>query len=255
MSEKLKYVNDHEVVDITAASALSSGDPVLLDDGRVGVVAQMDAVASGELVGMRVEGLYDATSASATTFSLGDPVYWDASANVAVNPGLAMDGDSDFYIGVCVKAKASGDTTVRVSLNTPALLGTMPPFVYEFDCETGVDSDTHVLIPAELNQRGLFITHGFGIVTEVFAGSTEDQGIVTVEDTDGTDLFTLTAADSAADAVNDYLAGHQSQSKASGTAAIIVAAGKGVRGVVTQATSGGSPAGKIKAYVQAIPLV
>ena len=132
--------------------------------------------------------------------------------------------------------------------------GAIPAVVYEFDCQTGVDAATHILIPAALNPTGLVIQHGFAIVTEQFAGSSEDQGIVTVEDTDGTDLFTLTASDAGADALNDIIQGYSAPAASTGAAAKVVAADKGVRGLVTQATSGGSPAGKMKVILVAFAL-
>jgi hypothetical protein len=89
-------------------------------------------------------------------------------------------------------------------------------------------------------------------------GSTEDQGIITVENTDGTDIGTLTASDAAADAIGDIIAGSLDVlDSATGTAigAAVVAAGKGIQGKVTQQTTGGTPAGKIKVYLVLIPLL
>src|SRR5690606_3434556 len=109
----------------------------------------------------------------------------------------------------------------------------------EFYCEDGVDSATHILFPTWQNKNGLVFYDAFALVTEQFAGATEDQGIVTIEDTDGTDLGTITAADAGADVVGDVIRATNVISGASnGAAAKTVAAGKGIRGVVTQTTSG-----------------
>ena len=247
-----RYQKTSDVIDYTPASAVSAGTAVQLADGSVGV--SPSDIAASDLGALEKNGVFKVDAASATTWSNGDEIWYDASVEQAVKKSNALDGDTDFRLGIAVGAKASGTTYGYVRLNDQR-----PPFdpiVYEFDCDgDNGDTDTHVLIPAEMNPNGLLITGVYGIVTEVFAGSSEDQGIVTVEDTDGTDLTTITVADSAADAVGDVRLGYKIDAATAGDAAKTVAAGKGVRGVVTQQTSGGTPAGKIKVYLTAIPLV
>lgn len=244
------WVQKGEKLDFTASTALSAGDIVEVD-GRVGV-AETD-IASGAVGTVRVYGVHSITKGSGVTFSVGDDVYWDASAETAVNTSLTLDG-ADLFLGTCVSAAASGDDEVRVALNTRSRYDRIKPIVYEFDVADG-DTDEHILIPADQNPHGLVITHVFALISEVMAGSSEDQGIVTVEDEDDNAICTLTASDAAADVVNDYVLGLQLQSTATGTGAKTVAAGKAVQGFVSQQTSGGTPAGKMKVYVEAIPLV
>jgi hypothetical protein len=131
------------------------------------------------------------------------------------------------------------------------------PIVNEFDCETGQGGDTPVVIyPAAMNQNGLVFKGAFGIITEAMAGSSEDQGIITVEDTDGNDLCTLTPSNAAADSIGDIVQSSISVwASATGVAWVTVAAGKGIQAKVTQATSGGSPAGKMKVYLEVQPLL
>ena len=131
-------------------------------------------------------------------------------------------------------------------------------FCAEFDC--AVDAEEHELIAAIDNHAGLTVLAVFGVTSEVFAGSSEDQGVVTVYDSDDTALATLTAEDGGQGA-DDLIIGVGASSTecplhdaaATGDPAVIVAAAKSVYGKVTQATVG-TPTGKIKVTILATPL-
>lgn len=260
MSEALfsREAGAHSVV---ASGALSSGEITQLGDGRAAYAEGLQAIASGDELSQRHAAIVRAAAASGTTFSKGDPVYWDASANLAVNPALTLAGSEDFYLGVATLAKVSGETTVSVELNAqPLLPGIQQPFVREFDCEDGADEtasvkNIHTLIPANHNKRGLLVVQVFALVTEAFGGATEDQGVVTITDSDGNSICTITVADGGADAVNDYRVGTGLFAASAGDAAKVVAAGKSIRGQVTQETNGASAGGKLKVYALVTPLV
>lgn len=112
---------DHHQVSKVAGAAYNPGDVVIncVGDGRVGIVAGLGAVASGDPVTFYVEGKYEVACASETTFSAGDLVYWDDSANTAkTSAGVA--GASDYkLLGRAVKAKTSGQLVVTVEINLP----------------------------------------------------------------------------------------------------------------------------------------
>lgn len=244
-------------VDYTPSTAKVSGDVFRWNDGRAAVIAA--AVGANELGAARLCGIFEGDANSGDTWSIGAPLFWDASAEKIVKKALTLDGSADIYLGPAQAAKTSGQTRARVDLNAPNKghgQSVLQQFVYEFDCQTGIDADPHVLIPAEMNPNGLLLIEAIALVTEVFAGSSEDQGIVTIEDTDGTDITTFTPTDAAADVVNDIVKGAgDAATAATGDAARLVAAGKGVQGKVTQFTSGGSPAGKMKVYLVFMPLL
>lgn len=124
------------------------------------------------------------------------------------------------------------------------------PYVFDADGVNG-DTDQHVLIPATINKTGLFVLSVLGVVKEVFAGSSQDQGIVTIKDDDGNTITTLTPSDAGADDVNDILAGWSAFGQSTGAAGKYVAPGKGVYGYVSQQTSGGTPSGKTQVIVLA----
>ena len=114
-----------------------------------------------------------------------------------------------------------------------------------------------LLVHPTENQNGLYVHSAWGIVTEQFGGDTEDQGIVTLQDTAGTTLgITLTPSDAGADAVGDIVAAVANSTlanAATGSALVMVPAGKGVQAKVTQLASGTSAAGGMKVGLIAIP--
>ena len=121
------YRNTDDMVRWTAASTYASGELIQHTDGRAAVIAGLDAIAIGDEVAAYVKGELDVTTASATVFAVGAPVYWDISADLAV---VAPGAVGDFYVGVCQKACANGDPTVRVALNKERQAGLMVPFVH-----------------------------------------------------------------------------------------------------------------------------
>jgi len=128
------------------------------------------------------------------------------------------------------------------------------PLVPELDCESGVDSVDHMLIPKWMNQHGLLILAVYGVITEVFAGASQDQGVVTVYDEDDNSIITITVADAGADVVGDVRLGYNIFGATAGDAGKLVPAGKFVDCKVTQNTSGAGAAGKMRIHVIAKPL-
>lgn len=100
---------------LTAATALSGGDIIQHSDGRAMVRAGMKDSDANELVTFYTKGVFNVAAASGTTFSAGEPVWFDESAELAINGG--SKGAGDFYFGVATKAKASGDLVVEAELN------------------------------------------------------------------------------------------------------------------------------------------
>lgn len=131
----------------------------------------------------------------------------------------------------------------------------------EFDVATGSDTgtDSYVLIPASENPNGLIILGMFAVITEVMAGSSEDQGVVTVSDESDNALDTFTPSDAAADALGDLVLGgtvsDDLESGATGDAwaSAMVAAGEYVDAAVTTQTAG-TPAGKMLVCVVYAPV-
>lgn len=114
-AQAIRRQDHHEVQVASAGAAYNPGDLVIncVGDGRCGVVAGLEAVASGDPVTFYVNGQFDVNCASATTFSAGDKVYWDDTNNVAKTTATG----GYIYIGRAVKAKTSGQLVVLTELN------------------------------------------------------------------------------------------------------------------------------------------
>lgn len=255
MSVEAIFVKNGEIVDYTPAVATGAGEVVTLADGRLGICLR--ALAANELGSVQVLNcIADFPSASGTTFAKGTLAWWDVSANLAITtPGEA----ADMPLGIVEVAKVSGETTVRVNLasSIQAYNCLSQSRVIEFDCETGVELNTYKdLLPAAWNKTGLIIKGIYALVTEQFAGASQDQGIVTVKDTADNVLATLTPTDGGADAIGDVVVGTgKLWGAATGDAVKTVAAGAGLKAAVTQVTSGSGAAGKMKVFVDFGPLV
>lgn len=185
---------------------------------------------------------------------IGRPVY--ASADDTLT--LTAAGNSP--VGWVVDRPAADTAIVRLGVEAPA--GPSPQVIgaaAEVDCETGQSPQDVTIIPAAWNVGGLLLEECVAVVTEVFAGASQDQGVVTLKDSDGTSLnVTLTPSDGGADAVGDMVVAagtnKTAERAATGDPGAVVVAGKGVRAVVTQATSGSGAAGKMRVVVKAVRL-
>lgn len=102
------FVAKGEMITITAARALSSGDGYLVGF-LFGIAA--DDIANGAVGEMSTKGVFDLAK-DTSTFSVGDKVYWDDTAHKATSTAT-----SNKLIGVAVLAQLTGDATVRVKLN------------------------------------------------------------------------------------------------------------------------------------------
>lgn len=104
------YVSSGDSVDYTPGSDVAAGSPVV-HGTQVGVTKV--AIPANTLGTLHLVGTYDVDSASATTFSAGALVYWNAAS------GKATATNTDVFMGRAAVAKVSGETKVRVRL-TPA---------------------------------------------------------------------------------------------------------------------------------------
>lgn len=178
------------------------------------------------------------------------PVYATDDATLTLTPQDCADP-----IGRVVHYLAANKALVRIQ-SAPNIPSDQIRSQIELDCETGATPSSGILIPANLNEAGMVIEVAYALVTEVFAGGDEDQGVITLKDTDDTTLnVTFTPTNAGADAVGDIIQPGGSASTAirgsTGGAAALVPAGKGVKAVVTTPTSGVGPAGKMRVFITA----
>lgn len=97
-------------LDYTPAVAVTAGDIVQLQDGRVGIPA--NDIAAAALGAVDVEGVYQITKSTSVAFLDGDEVWY----NVA-NQQATYRLNGDIYLGVAIADAAAAVTTVKVDIN------------------------------------------------------------------------------------------------------------------------------------------
>lgn len=119
MAEATFLAGDSRIIEIDAPANVTSGEIIALADDRAAVVTGLNAdlMESGSRISVAVEGVVRVPSASGVTFSDGDAVYWDVSANTAI--ASANTDDGDLLLGPAIGEKVSSDLTVDVDLNAP----------------------------------------------------------------------------------------------------------------------------------------
>jgi predicted RecA/RadA family phage recombinase len=115
-----KNAQDGNVISVTAGSALTAGQPVVV--GRLRGVAVTD-IANGAVGPVAIAGVYELPAVNGAAFVTGQPIVWDVSANSGA--GYADDASAtaatgDLSLG-CISmetktASAAGEL-VKVKLN------------------------------------------------------------------------------------------------------------------------------------------
>ena len=113
MAIEAQMLQDQDVIEITAPAALTSGQVLQLADGRAGVVASLNAVASGDITAISVVGQFRVAKTASINILDGQEVWWDVSENTATYAEVL----GDFPIGVAVGDSLAAATTVVVRLN------------------------------------------------------------------------------------------------------------------------------------------
>ena len=257
MSTEAILVNDPGQVSITAATTYTSGEIIQAPGGMAAVVGGMKAAASGDPVTFITEGVFDVLTLTATTFAAGAPVYWDASAGVAIASPAAAD---DLYLGVAVKACTNAQDRVRVNFNRgnagAGATGQRACFATRAQVMDWEDTAEHILVAAAENVNGLVVKSFYGIVTEVMAGGTQDQLIVTLYDEDDNVLSVATPTDAGANALGALIPGTLTlDTGILDSALAVIPAGKAAYAKVSQATSGTSAAGAVRVQAIVAPLL
>lgn len=253
MSEAIYRQNPNQQ-DYTPAGAVSSGEIVQLPDGRAAIIkTDLAASAKGAVY---TKGTFDVLAATGTTFSAGDPVYWDASASLAITSPGAVD---DLYLGTAVVAKTSGPLFVRVDLNEglagAGATGQRGVWMTRAIVVAHDDTAEHELVAATENPLGLHVVGFVGVVTEEPAGSSEDQLEITLYDEDDNALSVMITTDTTPDPADDIVVGTRAlQVAVTGVVAAVIPAGKAAYAKVSQATAG-TPAGEIRVSALVCPLL
>lgn len=103
------FVQNGDIITVTAPAAVSSGDGVLV--GNLFGVALTDA-ASGASVNIQTRGVWTLPKLSTAVIAAGGAVSWDATGDECVAPGTGA-----YPIGTAVVAAGDGATSVTVRLD------------------------------------------------------------------------------------------------------------------------------------------
>lgn len=104
-------------LDHTPGSAVANGEVVHLGGGLFGVCNTPEGIAANALGALATMGVWRflKDGSAGPTFAVGDVIYWDASAGLAIPASSA--GAGDYAIGKCVKAAGASDDGVWGILN------------------------------------------------------------------------------------------------------------------------------------------
>ena len=105
------FIQDGHTIDYTPSADCAAGDVVVQGD-LVGIART--PIPAGTPGSLAVAGVFDLSKASATEFTAGAKVYWDATNKLAVTTD---GGGANKLVGKAVRAAGAGATTVRVRLS------------------------------------------------------------------------------------------------------------------------------------------
>lgn len=104
------YIQDGQIIDLTAAEELSSGELVQIGD-RVGAAA-VD-IANGSEGSVRLSGVINAAKTTSQSWTVGQKLYMNTSTKALTN--VATAGYP--FAGICVEAAGSSDTSGKCLLS------------------------------------------------------------------------------------------------------------------------------------------
>ena len=102
------YIQEGNVLDLTAPSAVTSGTPYQIGD-LFGVAVK--SADSGATFPLAVEGVFSMTILGTDTPSEGQKLYWDNG-----NSRLTTTASTHKLVAHAVEAKGSGPTTIKAKL-------------------------------------------------------------------------------------------------------------------------------------------
>ena len=102
-----KFIQDGKVIDYVAGADIAYMDVVPLTT-CIGVAGE--DIPSGATGSVSLTGVYELPAVS-TAIAVGDAVYWNAS-----DKKITATATNNVPAGMCVAAKASGVTTIRVRI-------------------------------------------------------------------------------------------------------------------------------------------
>ena len=131
------FIQHGKVLSLVAPATLASGDVVVV--GSFIGVATTDA-ASGALVEVSMEGVFELPKTAPQVWAQGAPIYWDAAEGEATTVGTG----STPLIGIATEGALSAATIGRVKIGHLASIGS--PASFTFAAAAGGSNVTEVTI-------------------------------------------------------------------------------------------------------------
>jgi len=124
------YVQEGNSIDYTPTAAVDCGDIVVLGD-LIGV-ATAD-IAANKLGTLAVGGVFDVLKdgTSGPVFAVNDPVFFDRATELAVRAETTLPNSGVVYLGICLVAAGTNDSTVRVKFDTTSVPDFMRDLAWE----------------------------------------------------------------------------------------------------------------------------
>lgn len=111
MAKEAIEVQEGDVIDYTLTGAVDVGDVVPLGTGMIGIA--MNSGLTGEVIGLKIEDVYEINGATADAIAIGDVVYFDVTARAITTTATA-----NTRAGRAVSAKSAAVAgTVFVKIN------------------------------------------------------------------------------------------------------------------------------------------
>lgn len=103
------YIREGKTLEFTAASAITSGSVVVVNNKIIGIAAA--DIAANTRGTLAIEGIFRLTKLGTDVVAQGDALYWDGvNSRVTITPGTILAGHA-------AEAAGSGATTVEVNIN------------------------------------------------------------------------------------------------------------------------------------------
>lgn len=103
------FVQDGKILTYTAGAAIGAGEVVKI--GSLVGIAQTAAAASGDVITVSTEGVFEVACKSSDVITQGAPLAWDSA-----NSEFTLDLTDNTFAGYAWTAAASGVTTVHIKL-------------------------------------------------------------------------------------------------------------------------------------------
>jgi predicted RecA/RadA family phage recombinase len=149
----LNFVQSGEVLDLDPGATVAAGVGHLF--GSVFGVAAVDAV-SGTPSSFVVEGVVDIAKTSALAISVGDLLYWDASAKVVNKTAAAQ-----LQVGIAIAAAANPSSTVKMLMRGAAAVAADVVGVLTYITSVAIDTTlgaTHYTVLVDATAGAVVIT-------------------------------------------------------------------------------------------------